>query len=170
MINEETVYTRTETGETRARQPRSITSHELRAMLLLIDGRLSVRELKRRFGASLAIDSAIAELIKLGWIEPERDRGVTEADFVDRKRVSDDDADSVEESRDEVLAEVSRARTSKPAATPVEPAPEPEVPTEPGASAARTEPVEASDATTPAADSLPEPEPEPWSTTDERRI
>ena len=70
MSFEETVYSRTEEGEARARQPRSINSHELRATLLLIDGRLSVRELKRRFGTSLAIDTAISELLRLALIAP----------------------------------------------------------------------------------------------------
>ncbi|QID17747.1 hypothetical protein G3580_08870 [Nitrogeniibacter mangrovi] len=82
MIEEESVYVRTEEGESRARQPRSIASHELRAMLLLVDGRLSVRELKRRFGASLAIDTATEELLRLGWIQPEGETAGIEMDFV----------------------------------------------------------------------------------------
>ena len=68
MAFRETVFSRTTEGEARARQPRSISSLELRATLLLVDGKLSVRELKQRFGASLEIESAIGELHRLGLI------------------------------------------------------------------------------------------------------
>lgn len=69
MDFEDTVYVKTALGDARAKQPRSISSHELRATLLLIDGRITVREMKRRFGASLAIDPAISELLREGLIQ-----------------------------------------------------------------------------------------------------
>lgn len=69
MNFEDTIYVKTELGDARAKQPRSISSHELRATLLLIDGRITVREMKRRFGSSLAIDPAISELLREGLIE-----------------------------------------------------------------------------------------------------
>ncbi|TVO53297.1 AsmA-like C-terminal region-containing protein [Denitromonas halophila] len=68
MNFEDTVYVKTELGDARAKQPRSISSHELRATLLLIDGRITVREMKRRFGSSLAIDPAVSELLREGLI------------------------------------------------------------------------------------------------------
>lgn len=69
MNFEDTVYVKTELGDARAKQPRSISSHELRATLLLIDGRITVREMKRRFGSSLAIDPAVSELLREGLIQ-----------------------------------------------------------------------------------------------------
>jgi len=108
MIEEEVVYVRTDEGEIKAKQPRSISSHELRAMLLLIDGRLSTRELRRRFGKSLAIDKSIAELIKLGWIREDAPEPANEPDFVTRKAMPEDDSDAVEESPDTALEAVSR--------------------------------------------------------------
>ncbi|WP_230971570.1 AsmA family protein [Nitrogeniibacter aestuarii] len=108
MIEEEVVYVRTEEGEAKAKQPRSISSHELRAMLLLIDGRLSVRELRRRFGKSLAIDKSIAELTRLGWVVRDAEHDAAELDLVARKEAPEDEADAIEESPDTALAEVSR--------------------------------------------------------------
>lgn len=64
----DTVFSRTTEGEARARQPRSISSLELRATLLLVDGKLSVRELKHRFGASLEIEASVDELHRQGLI------------------------------------------------------------------------------------------------------
>ncbi|MBT0961369.1 AsmA-like C-terminal region-containing protein [Denitromonas iodatirespirans] len=74
MNFEDTVYVKTALGDARAKQPRSISSHELRATLLLIDGRITVREMKRRFGTSLAIDPAISELLREGLIQAREDR------------------------------------------------------------------------------------------------
>lgn len=68
MAFQDTVFSRTIEGEARARQPRSISSLELRATLLLVDGKLSVQELKQRFGASLEIEAAIDELHRQGLI------------------------------------------------------------------------------------------------------
>lgn len=108
MIEEEIVYVRTDEGEAKAKQPRSISSHELRAMLLLIDGRLSVRELRRRFGKSLAIDKSIAELTKLGWVERDREHGGLELDLVDRKLTPETEDEATEESPETAREEISR--------------------------------------------------------------
>lgn len=108
MIEEEIVYVRTDEGEAKAKQPRSISSHELRAMLLLIDGRLSVRELRRRFGKSLAIDKSIAELTRLGWVERDREHGGLELDLVDRKLTPETEDEATEESPETAREEITR--------------------------------------------------------------
>ena len=81
MAFKDTVFSRTTEGETRARQPRSIASLELRATLLLVDGKLSVRELKQRFGASLEIEANINELHRQGLISSLRQKPEHDTDI-----------------------------------------------------------------------------------------
>ena len=55
LFTESSVLVRTEEGESAARQPRRVASNRARAALLLLDGQLSVGEMKRRFGESLEV-------------------------------------------------------------------------------------------------------------------
>ncbi len=68
---------RTEEGEAAARQPRRVASNRARAALLLLDGELSVGEMRRRFGESLEVEDALMELLRDG-LAVDRDDAVTD--------------------------------------------------------------------------------------------
>ena len=67
-LRDELVLVRTEAGDNAARRPRRIASSRARAALLLLDGVLTIGELKRRFGESLDVEAAMGELIAQGLV------------------------------------------------------------------------------------------------------
>lgn len=67
-MNPELVFCRTPEGERLARTPRQIASYANRATLLLLDGTIPVGELLRRFGETLPIEEALAELERDGLV------------------------------------------------------------------------------------------------------
>lgn len=67
-LRDELVLVRTEAGDSAARRPRRIASSRARAALLLLDGVLTIGELKRRFGDSLDVEAAMGELIADGLV------------------------------------------------------------------------------------------------------
>ena len=77
LFTNESVLVRTEEGEAAARQPRRVASNRARAALLLLDGQLSVGEMKRRFGESLEVEDALMELLRDG-LAVDRDDAVTD--------------------------------------------------------------------------------------------
>ena len=77
LFTNESVLVRTEEGEAAARQPRRVASNRARAALLLLDGQLSVGEMKRRFGESLEVEEALMELLRDG-LAVDRDDAVTD--------------------------------------------------------------------------------------------
>jgi len=77
LFTEGSVLVRTEEGEAAARQPRRVASNRARAALLLLDGELSVGEMKRRFGESLEVEDALMELLRDG-LAVDRDDAVTD--------------------------------------------------------------------------------------------
>ena len=79
LFNDDSVLVRTSEGELAARQPRRVASNRARAALLLLDGQLSVGEMKRRFGETLAVDDALMELLRDG-LAVDRDDVITDAD------------------------------------------------------------------------------------------
>lgn len=87
LFTEESVLVRTSEGEAAARQPRRVASNRARAALLLLDGQLSVGEMKRRFGDSLEVEDALMELLRDG-LAVDRDDAVTDAE--DELPVHDD--------------------------------------------------------------------------------
>ena len=66
-MNPDLVYVRTPEGERLARLPRQIPSGQ-RATLLLVDGNITVGELRHRFGATLSIDTALEQLERGGLV------------------------------------------------------------------------------------------------------
>jgi len=77
LFTDGSVLVRTEEGEAAARQPRRVASNRARAALLLLDGELSVGEMKRRFGESLEVEDALMELLRDG-LAVDRDDAVTD--------------------------------------------------------------------------------------------
>ncbi|MCB1955128.1 MAG: hypothetical protein KDG55_05600 [Rhodocyclaceae bacterium] len=77
LFTEESVLVRTDEGEAAARQPRRVASNRARAALLLLDGQLTVGEMKRRFGESLEVEDALMELLRDG-LAVDRDDAVTD--------------------------------------------------------------------------------------------
>ncbi|MBL8446631.1 MAG: hypothetical protein JNJ44_04370 [Zoogloeaceae bacterium] len=73
MMDPEQIYCRTPEGERLARTPRQIASYSQRATLLLVDGQISVGELIRRFGETLPMAEALAELKEAGLIQAKGD-------------------------------------------------------------------------------------------------
>lgn len=61
-----------------ARSPRQIASYASRATLLLLDGQINVGELLRRFGETLPIEEALAELEHEGLVHPRLSAGEEE--------------------------------------------------------------------------------------------
>ena len=79
LFTDTSVLIRTDEGESAARQPRRVASNRARAALLLLDGQLSVGEMKRRFGETLEVEDALMELLRDG-LAVDRDDAVTDAD------------------------------------------------------------------------------------------
>ncbi|MCB1915961.1 MAG: AsmA family protein [Rhodocyclaceae bacterium] len=120
LFTNESVLVRTEEGEAAARQPRRVASNRARAALLLLDGQLSVGEMKRRFGESLEVEEALMELLRDG-LAVDRDDAVTDLE-------------------EEIEIEDRLVPQEEP---PTEPPPDPEVSIPPGFSLAGRTPTEA---------------------------
>lgn len=78
-LRDDLVLVRTEAGDSAARRPRRIASSRARAALLLLDGVLTIGELKRRFGDSLEVEAAMEELLAEGLVA-DRDESPSGAD------------------------------------------------------------------------------------------
>ncbi|MCB1906341.1 MAG: hypothetical protein KDH15_03140 [Rhodocyclaceae bacterium] len=119
LFTNDSVLVRTDEGEAAARQPRRVASNRARAALLLLDGQLSVGEMKRRFGESLDVEDALMELLRDGLA-------------VDRD-------DAVSDLEEEIEIEDRLEPQQEP---PTEPPPDPEVSIPPGFSLAGRTPTE----------------------------
>ena len=93
-MNPELVFARTPEGERLARSPRQIGSYGHRATLLLVDGQITVGELRRRFGETLPIETVLRELEHDGLVYPKA--GIEAADQLAEVALPEDMAPSLD--------------------------------------------------------------------------
>jgi hypothetical protein len=81
-MNDETIFLKTASGEDAVRDRTRLVQRNLRMVLILVDGLTKVSALKQKAGDPAMIETALAELERIGLIESAESRGTRQASIV----------------------------------------------------------------------------------------
>ncbi len=74
-MDEHLIYVKTNAGEVALQQRTRLVRQDLRRVLIIVDGKSAVVELKQRLGDADMVESSLVELLRLGLIEKVREEG-----------------------------------------------------------------------------------------------